>query len=639
MVKGAIEESKKTSGQNDSKDHTSSDEISEKRADLTNQKSVNHLSKIDGSSFHTGDEKFIKDRGVYRVEALKDVLYTHEKGLRMRWILGISILLCSWAISLDWSVTSSIQPWATSAFKEHSLGLGALAIAQQIITAISKPVWAQIANIVSRPTTYFISIVIYTLGYIIVASSHTISAYIVGAAFSSAGNSGIQFLNSIIVADMTPLKWRGLATSALSTPFIINTWYAGYIVSDLGPSDWRWGYGMFCVILPVVLSPAAIIMFVFESRAHRGLDQEGLAQYKRDLGFKKNWKKLLWRVAVEVDILGLLLLGFGFSLVLLPFSLYQNADNQWKNPSLIAMFIVGGIFLIVFIFFEFYFAPFPILPKRCLNRTLVASVTIDFMYQFAGNIPLVYLSSYAWIVRDWDNEHWTYFNNTLTMGLCVFGVVAGILMRLTHRFKIYQYFGVIMAILGSAIMLDGRTASDKTVTLVWASLLDGIGGGFCVPASQVALQASIPHRDMAISVSILSLTSSIGSSIGSAISTAIWQGKMESALRKYMPASVSDDQVITFFKDITTLRQYDFHSDVRQAGIRAYRDVNWYFYVIATALQVIRLIAVFFQRNYYLGDSNNAVEDENGNPIPVEEQVVKKSGQRSWKKILLNIGE
>lgn len=564
----------------------------------------------------------ITDRGVYRVEALKKLLYSHENGLRMRIILGVSVLLCSWAISLDWSVTSNLRPWATSDFEQHSMGLGALSVAVQLITAISKPVWARTANIVSRPATYLISLIFYVLGYIIVASSTTISAYIAGSALSAAGESGVEFLSLIIVADMTSLKWRALATSTLSTPYIINTWYAGHIVSDLGPTGWRWGYGMFCIIVPVVLAPATTIMFYYENKAQKSLDVSEKGPDK-DIIFKKNWKKLVWRVLVEVDILGLLLLGFAFALILLPFSLYRNAENQWRNPSLIAMLVVGGVLLISFFIYEFVWAPFPILPRRCVNRTLVGSIIITFFFQLAGMVPLTYLSSYVWIVKDWSNQEWTYYNNTLTMALCVFGVVSGTLMRVTHSFKIYQYFGIVMEIIGSGIMIDGRLASDNTVILVWSSILSGMGGGFTVPACNVSLQASVPHRDMAISISIMSLASNIGSSIGSTISTAIWQGQMETSLRAHMPSHVTDEEIKGYFNNITNLEGYEFNSAVRQAGIQAYREVNFYFYPIAVSLQAIRLAAAYLQRSYYLGETNNAVEDDDGVPIPLAERKMK----------------
>lgn len=170
-----------------------------------------------------------------------------------------------------------------------------------------------------------------------------------------------------------------------------------------------------------------------------------------------------------------------------------------------------------------------------------------------------------------------------------------------------------------------------------------MGNGFSAPGTSVALQASIPHGDLAVCISFLLLTSSIGASLSSAIATAIWQAKMEDALRKYMPATVSDQQVRKFFLNIVALRKLPFDSEIRQAGIKAYREVNFYFYPISIGLQVIRLVAVYFQRSYYLGDNHNAVEDENGIPIPNEERrmnespIVSNEKTITWKQKLARI--
>jgi hypothetical protein len=75
----------------------------------------------------------------------------------------------------------------------------------------------------------------------------------------------------------------------------------------------------------------------------------------------------------------------------------------------------------------------------------------------------------------------------------------------------------------------------------------GIGGSASVVASQIASQASVPHQDVALVISLLSLWTAIGSGIGSAISAAVWNAKVPGLLRAYLPASVSDEQVATFF--------------------------------------------------------------------------------------------
>lgn len=64
----------------------------------------------------------------------------------------------------------------------------------------------------------------------------------------SFGYTGLQLLSQIIIADMTTLRWRGLSSSLLSVPFIINAFVAAEIAQGILP-NWRWGYGMFAILV------------------------------------------------------------------------------------------------------------------------------------------------------------------------------------------------------------------------------------------------------------------------------------------------------------------------------------------------------------------------------------------------------
>ena len=46
---------------------------------------------------------------------------------------------------------------------------------------------------------------------------------------------------------------------------------------------------------------------------------------------RKSWLRLVWDMFVVIDAFGLVLLGTGFSLVLLPFTLYATAKDHWRN--------------------------------------------------------------------------------------------------------------------------------------------------------------------------------------------------------------------------------------------------------------------------------------------------------------------
>ena len=55
-------------------------------------------------------------------------------------------------------------------------------------------------------------------------------------------NSGLQLLTSVIVADITTLKWRGLVSGLTSAPFIINAFVGANVADQVYTrSGWRWG--------------------------------------------------------------------------------------------------------------------------------------------------------------------------------------------------------------------------------------------------------------------------------------------------------------------------------------------------------------------------------------------------------------
>lgn len=348
-------------------------------------------------------------QGVIRMEAVYRSAQTNRKTL---WLTGISILVCAWAYSLDSSTTQYYSVDASSYFKQHSSVLSTLSIATSIISAVSKPFIAKISDITSRPYTYVLILLFYVVGYIIVATCTTVAGYIVGEVFVAIGSSGLDLTNSIIVADLTPLEWRGFTASMLSTPFIINTWFAGKIVDAIERrGQWRWGYGMFAIIMPVAIGPAVATLIYLDRKAKKtglvniassnaarraALEQEE----KQDLAGPshpavganetKSWTQSVRNVLDEIDAFGLVLLGFSWSLLLLPFSLKTYANGGWRNPSLIAMMIVGGLLLIAYIVYEMKWARVPSAPRRLVfNKTFIMSIIIDSIYlcMYSRRVP------------------------------------------------------------------------------------------------------------------------------------------------------------------------------------------------------------------------------------------------------------
>ncbi|KAF7597170.1 hypothetical protein BBP40_009509 [Aspergillus hancockii] len=564
-----------------------------------------------------------QSKGVTRIQAVYREAKSDRKTL---WLVGVSVLVCAWAYSLDSSTTSYYSVDASSYFKQHSSVLSTLSIATSIISAVSKPFIAKFSDITSRPYTYIVALLFYVLGYIIVATCRTIAGFVIGEVFVAVGSSGLDLTNDIIVADLTPLEWRGFASSMLSTPFIINTWFAGKVVDTIDSrGQWRWGYGMFAIIMPIALGPAVATLIYLDRMAKKkgivnmassnaarraargyaekeGHDEPHGAVTAAAVESSETLMQSVRRILDEIDAVGLILLGFSWSLLLLPFSLRTYADGGWRNRSLIAMMIVGGLLLISYVVYERAWARFPSAP-------------------LAGNIRGLYWSSYVYVSKPWSYQDWVYYGNTLTLALCVAGPITGLLQRWTHRYKVIQIFGLMIKIIGMGIMLDGKKATANTGAMVMAMILIGLGGSMSVVGSRVASQASVPQQDVALAISLLALWSKIGSATGAAIVAVIWAEQMPKQLREYLPSTATEADVKKLFGSPTSIRKlYDFDDPMRVGAIKAYRRTLYYCLASATALAFVPLIASLFQNNYFLGKSQNAVTNLGNDGLQVAEE-------------------
>ncbi|CAG9955496.1 unnamed protein product [Clonostachys rosea f. rosea IK726] len=556
--------------------------------------------------------------GVSRVEAFNKVLYQSGKsGKVLLWLLGSSIFLTMFAYALDLGITTTIfTTLASSTFGQHS-SLAAVTTAGQIIRAISKPFIGKLADITSRPTTYVVILVFYVLGFVVAATANSFAAYTVGLCFTSVGKSGLDLLSDIIVGDLTPLEWRGFFGASLSIPFVVTVPINGFIAEGF-EDNWRWGLGMFAIIVPVLLLPAIFTLYSMQRRGEkmgmvtmaaskrvRAGVTEDPQESKRGFMF---WMKLFYEGLIDIDIGGLIILGFAFSLILLPFTLAKSAKGGWGSPSIVAMLVVGFVLLIAFVLFEMYLAPKPLMTKHIIkNQTFLAAVTIYTFNQMASSVRNTYMSSYIYIIKEWTTYEWTIFMGITTMGLSIMGPIVGLIQRKTHRYKSMMVFGAVARVLGYGLLVqsDGHMTQD-TARLIAAQLIFCLGS-FNVVGARVGSQASVPHEDMASIISLLTLWSTLGSSIGSAVSSAIWTNEMLDRMHLEMP-KVDNSTIAKIYANITKLRSnYSFTDPVRQGAIRAYAYVNGHIAITALVLACLPLIATFFMPDFYLGKQQNAV--------------------------------
>lgn len=244
--------------------------------------------------------------------------------------------------------------------------------------AVIKPPAAKVADVFGRLESFCIAVVLYVVGYIQMAASQNIQTYAAAQIFYAAGFQGLQILQQIFIADTTDLLNRALLSSLPSVPFLVTVWIGPPIADHiLTYSTWRLGYGIWTVVLPLAFLPLAASLFINSRRAAQ------LGRLPPAPGKGLTTLAFLKKIAVELDIMGLLLLSAALSLVLIPLNLAATARDGWRNPSIIAMLVVGGICFCLFGLWESNkrLAPTPVLSLKLLgNRTALAGCGIGFFY-------------------------------------------------------------------------------------------------------------------------------------------------------------------------------------------------------------------------------------------------------------------
>lgn len=286
-----------------------------------------------------------------------------------------SIALLSFAMSLEQQTTINLTIFATSAFSSHAL-VATVGVVSSVVMSVAKPPMSKVADVFGRFEAFSLSVLIYIIGYIQQAAADSVRTYAAAQIFYSAGQTGLQILIQIFIADTSDLLNRALCTTLPNIPFLATVWIGPTLAQRiLDTISWRWGYGIWAIILPLAFMPLALAMFVNQKRAAK----LGILPKSQFEGLT-TWESVatLW---YELDIFGLVLICAAFSLILIP--LTMAADEGWKSGPTLAMLVIGVVCLLAFPLWERSkrLAPRAFFPRDLLrNRTVIAGMFLAFFY-------------------------------------------------------------------------------------------------------------------------------------------------------------------------------------------------------------------------------------------------------------------
>lgn len=275
------------------------------------------------------------------------------------------------------SITGNLTPFVTSSFDQHSLLTVIYIVSNSMTAAVYIPM-AKVLDVWGRAEGFITMASISTLGLVLMAVCTNLSTFCAAQVFYSIGFSGMTYCIDVITADSSSLKHRGLAFALVSSPYMITA-FAGPKAAEsfYEQISWRWAFGTFAIILPVVAAP----LFTILKLNLRKAKQQGMLTAESS---NRTILQSTLHYLQEFDAMGVILLASGLVVFLLPFTLADSAPSGWRTAYIIGMLVTGFTLLILFAIHERFLAKQPFIPFSILtSRTVAGACLLSMTYQIA----------------------------------------------------------------------------------------------------------------------------------------------------------------------------------------------------------------------------------------------------------------
>lgn len=498
------------------------------------------------------------------------------------------------------SITGNLGPFILSGFEEHSL-IPVIGVVTSIVAAVVAMPVAKILNTWDRGNGFLCLAALATLGLILSACCNNIYTYCAAQVFSTVGFTGMIFAVDVITLDTSSLRDRGLAYAITSSPIMITAFAGPKASESFYEYNWRWAYGAFAIVLPVVTLPLYTNLWYNKRKALAS----GLL--KKRVKSEDSVPRQVYNLAVELDVIGLILLAGGLALFLLPFTIAQSAAQQWESPHIIAMLVVGFVMLVGFAGWEKFFAPKPFLPFGVLaSRTVIGACLLSFSYQISYYCWNSYFTSFLQVVYDVSISNAGYINNAFDVISGVWLLVVGFAIRKTNRFRWLLYGAVPLYILGEGLLIYFRrpgsgdgSGNGRIGFIIMCQIFMAFGGSTIIICEQVAVLSASTHNDASSALAMLAVFGWIGGSVGDSISGAIWTHTFPAALKKYLPAETVESWE-EIYDSLDVQLEYAVGDPSRVAIVRSYAEAQTYMVAGGVACMGLALVCVFVMRNVKL---------------------------------------
>ncbi|WP_443022619.1 MDR family MFS transporter [Sinomonas sp.] len=415
--------------------------------------------------------------------------------LSRRQITGVMVglMLGMFLASLDQTIVStsiytiandldglSLQAWATTAYL--------------ITSTVSTPLYGKLSDIFGRRPLYMAAIAIFLGGSIFSGSVHSMGELAVARGIQGLGAGGLMALALAVIGDIVPLedraKFQGYFMSVFGVSSVLGPVVGGAFAGAnqiLWITGWRW---VFYVNVPVGIAALVTVFFFLHlpsRHTRQRIDYLGAA-------------------AITVGLVPLLLVA------------EQGRGWGWTSVDSFACYVVGVLGLAAFVLFEKRAGDYALIPLRLFkNPQFSLSALLNFIIGIGMFGAIAMLPLYLQLVQGLTPTEAGLLMITFTVGIMTASITAGRTISRTSKFKIFPVIGTLLLAGSSTAMGFALTADSPLWVPAAIAVFFGMGLGCCMQPLVLAMQTSVPLKDMGVGTSTAAFFRSMGGALGTAV--------------------------------------------------------------------------------------------------------------------------
>ena len=384
-----------------------------------------------------------------------------------------------------------------------------VATAAMLVSAITVPIVGKLSDLYGRRGFYLAGLAVFMVGSIVSGFAGSFWVLVLGRAIQGLGMGTIMPLSQTIIGDIIPARQRGKYQGLMGAVFGVTS-VAGPLAGGFITDHWGWRW-LFFAAVPIGLAATAVVARFLH-----------LPHQRRE---------------AKIDYLGIATLTVSLVSLLLATSL-GGTSYPWGSATILGLYAVGVVALVAFLVVERR-AEEPVIPLRLFRSSVFSASNIaSFAVAMVMFGSIIYIPVYAQGVLGVDATNSGLILMPLMLGLVVMGILSGLVITRTGRYKGIMLSGV--AIMGAGLFLLTRLTWTSTQTqLTVAMIVLGVGLGMAMQQYTLVVQNAVARADLGVATASSQFFRNVGSTVGIAVFGTVMTSGLAAAIAGHLPAEVA----------------------------------------------------------------------------------------------------